>query len=318
MVWGSRFKKFYNNVITTDGFSFSGSGLFNDVLSSSGCVVPKNLRADEFLYKKNAFSWPYLIENQIKFRTRLKIAFNLLEAIARRIPLNIVQSTFMYERYLLLRGRGIRIHEPTSINRSLWAYIVNLIIILFSKKFNSDVFYKWMALKYFWCLTSAAKKNLLLDNGIPRHKSLVTWLYSSPNTYGFFVYRNPQLQFQQICEYYKNTGRYKPTYDRFLQTVLAQYSEIEWMIESQYPIVFISCDKLMCCEEYRQKLFGFLKKNDIVHNVGYDFTESIKNNNVLKSKVIELKKTSCTDELEKKIYEYHKKFENNFCKNLTN
>ena len=55
--------------------------------------------------------------------------------------------------------------------------------------YNADLFVKWLGLKYRWQISSG--KNLLLDNGIPRDKTIADWFFRIKGALTIFVYRNP-------------------------------------------------------------------------------------------------------------------------------
>jgi hypothetical protein len=297
-----------SNLVATDGFQFSGSGLVNDIFRESGYVVPKNIRADELFYNNNNFSWPRAINNEYNFIKRFKLILNLFKIISIRFPLNIIQKTPIYNKYLLLRGRGEVLHQPTSVNRSLWSYFVSIYMVICKYNYNRNLFLQWIVLKYWWELSDS--KDILIDNGIPKDKKIADWLFNINNTIGIFVYRDPRVQYQQISQVFKSTGKTIPCYDEFLCGLESQYQSLDWIMSSEYRIILISFDKLLGDLDYRNKLEVYFKKMNIMNELNYDFSKSIKNNQFLSalSKKIAPNKNSINKE--GLIQNYHDLFEN--------
>ena len=63
-------KIYFETLVATDGFEFSGSGLINDIFKVCGYSVPKNTRADELFINDNNFSWPRAIKGEYIFTKR--------------------------------------------------------------------------------------------------------------------------------------------------------------------------------------------------------------------------------------------------------
>lgn len=297
-----------SNLVATDGFQFSGSGLVNDIFRESGYVVPKNIRADELFYNNNNFSWPRAINNEYNFIKRFKLILNLFKTISIRFPLNIIQKTPIYSKYLLLRGRGEVLHQPTSVNRSLWSYFVSIYMVICKYSYDRNLFLQWIGLKYWWELSDS--KDILIDNGIPKDKKIADWLFNINNTTGIFVYRDPRVQYQQISQVFKSTGKTIPCYDEFLCGLESQYQSLDWIMSSKHRIILISFDKLLGNLDYRNKLEVYFKKMNIMNELNYDFSKSIKNNQFLSalSKKIVPNKNSINKE--GLIQNYHDLFEN--------
>jgi hypothetical protein len=300
-----------NNLVATDGFHFSGSGLVNDIFKESGYVAPKNIRADELFYNSNNFSWPRALNNEYTFYKKFALTCRLVKTMLIRIPLNIIQKTFVYNKYLVLKGREVKLHQSTSVNRSLWSYLVSVYMVICRHSYNEDSFVKWLGLKYWWQIYSS--KNLLLDNGIPRDKRIADWFFGINGSIGILVYRNPRIQYQQIAQVYKSTGKVTPSYDEFLSDLESQYQSINWILSSNYKFILISFDKLLNDINYRNQLEIYFKHMNILSEINYDFSESIKNNESLSSlseKIVPSKKIIKAENV---IRSWHELFERKSC-----
>jgi hypothetical protein len=305
-------KKIYkfdiNNLVAVDGFHFSGSSIVNDIFEESGYVVPKDIRADELFHSSNNFSWPRALDNEYTYFKRFILTWRLFRTMLLRIPVNIIQKTPIYNKYLVSKGRGERMHESTSVNRSLWSYLVSVYMIICRHNYNENSFVKWLGLKYRWQVNS--NKNLLLDNGIPRDQRIADWFFGINGSMGIFVYRDPRIQFQQIDQVYKSTGKITPSYDDFLSELESQYQSINWILSSNHRIIHISFDKFLNDINYRNKLEVHFKQMNMISEMNYDFSESIKNNKFLSSlseKIVPSKKSIKTEDI---IRSYHESFEN--------
>ena len=303
-----------NNLVATDGFEFSGSSLVNDIFKESGYVVPKNIRADELFYNSNNFSWPRALNNEYTYVERFILVLRLFKTMFFRIPLNIIQKTPIYNKYLVLKGRGVKLHQPTSVNRSLWSYLVSVYMVICRHSYNENLFVKWLGLKYRWQILSS--KNLLLDNGIPRDKRIADWFFGINGSIGILVYRDPRIQYQQIAQVYKSTGKPIPCYDDFLSGLQSQYQSISWILSSDYRIILISFDKLLNDINYRNRLEVYFKKMNMMSELNYDFRESVKNNKFLSSlseKTVPSEKSIKTENV---IRSYHELFEDKLCDSI--
>jgi hypothetical protein len=306
------YKKFceFEHIVLTDGFWFSGSGLVNDMFGSSGFTTPKHIRLEEFLSLNKQFSWPDAICGRYTLFPRFKLFQSLVFKIISRVPINLLQLTFIYRSYLKRRGRTNKLHEPTSINRSLWSLLVNLYYTVFVSTFNEVTFFIWLDLKFRFF--NAPQCKLLLDNGIPRNHQLIKWLFKYENITGFYVYRDPRLQFAQITEYCRLTGKQAPGYLEFLNTLLGQYHQVMDCLKIERRILMISCDNILDNAKYRKRLENYLRSKKILNSFEYDFEYSIKNNLALKQLVRDL--TFDTESLakEREVINYHKLFEKHF------
>ena len=303
-----------DNLVATAGFHFSGSGLVNDIFIASGYLAPKNIRADEFFHNTNNFSWPRALDNEYGYSKKMILACRVVKTIVVRLPINIIQKTPIYNKYLSLKGRGVKLHQSTSVNRSLWPYLVSLYMIFSGHDYDERLFIKWLGLKYRWQIYSS--NNLLLDNGIPRDKRIADWFFGINGSIGIFVYRSPRVQYQQMVQIYKITGRLPPSYDNFLNELESKYQSISWILDSNYKFIFISFDKLLNDIDYRNRLEVYFKQMNILSEINYDFSESIKNNESLSSlseKIVPSKKSIKTEDI---IRTYHELFENKLYDNI--
>ena len=303
-----------DNLVATAGFHFSGSGLVNDIFIESGYVAPKNIRADELFYNSNNFSWPRALNNEYTYFEKIILAWRLVKTMFIRIPLNIIQKTPIYNKYLGLKGRGVKLHQSTSVNRSLWSYLVSFYMVTCRHTYNEDLFIKWLGLKYRWQIYSS--KNLLIDKGIPRDKRIADWFLGINGSIGIFVYRNPRVQYQQIAQVYKSSGILTPSYDDFLSELESRYQSISWILSSNHNFILISFDKLLNDINYRNRLEVYFKQMNILSEINYDFSESIKNNESLSSlseKIVPSKKSIKTEDI---IRTYHELFENKLYDNI--
>ena len=296
-----------DNLVATAGFHFSGSGLVNDIFIESGYLAPKNIRVDELFHNTNNFSWPRAINNEYTYFERIILALRLIKTIFVRIPLNIIQKTPIYNKYLNLKGRGVKLHQSTSVNRSLWSYLVSLYMVFSRHDYNEKLFIKWLGLKYRWQIYSS--QNLLIDKGIPRDKKIADWFFGINGSIGIFVYRNPRIQYQQVAQVYKSSGILIPSYDDFLSELESKYQSISWILSSNYKFILISFDKLLNDINYRNQLEVYFKQMNILSEMNYDFSESIKNNEYLSSlseKTVPSEKSIKTENV---IQNYHELFE---------
>jgi hypothetical protein len=88
------------------------------IFIESGYVAPKNIRADELFYNSNIFSWPRALNNECIFYKNFAFTCRLVRTVLIRIPLNIIQKTFVYNKYLVLKGREVKLHQSISVIRS--------------------------------------------------------------------------------------------------------------------------------------------------------------------------------------------------------
>ena len=304
-----KFKEF-EQVVLTDGFWFSGSGLLNDMFASSGFSVPKNIRLEEFLALESQFSWPHAIVGNYNFTNRLKLFVRISLKIFRRIPINILQQTFLYKIYLAKRKRTNKLHEPTSVNRSVWSLVVNLLFTAFVQTFNEKSFFVWLDLKFRFF--SGQNTKILLDNGIPKDHQLIRWLFRSDNVTAFFVYRHPRLQFAQISEYRRITGQETLNYSEFLETLLTQYREVSKILELKCRIYMVSCDQILDDSSYRKRFEEQLRSHKILETLRYDFELSARNNEELKILKDSKSYSKVSLRQEKEVISFHKVFENHF------
>lgn len=297
----------FKNLVAVDGFHFSGSSILNDILKESGYVVPKDIRADEFLEIDNNLSWPKLINEGYTSSEKLKLVFRILKTILFRIPVNIIQKTPIYNHYLLFKGRADPFHQSTSVNRSIWSYIVSIYILSFKTNHAENLFIDWLELKYKWAITN--NKNLLLDNGIPKHQAVAKLFFQIDKALGIFVYRDPRPQYQQILEVYKLTGKNIPSYEDFLEDLKMQYLSVSWFLNSKHKVLFISFDKFLNESEFRKIIIEYFQKEGVVQEISYDFTLSQRNN----SKLMLLSKDNNPGikeiNLEAEIFQFHELFE---------
>lgn len=296
-----------NNLVAVDGFHFSGSSLLIDVFEESGYVVPKNIRADEFFVNSDNFSWPRALNNEYTSFKRCLLAWRLVQTMFIRIPLNIIQRTPIYDKYLVLKGRAERLHQSTSVNRSLWSYLVSFYMVVGRHNYNEDLFVKWLGLKYRWQISSS--KNLLLDNGIPSDKIIADWFFKIKGALTIFVYRNPRIQYQQIAYVYKSTGKIVPSYDEFLSELEAQYQAMSWSLNSSCSPLMISFDKFLNDINYRNRLEVYFKKMNVLSEMNYDFSVSSKNNESLSSLSGKMVPSEESIKKEDVIRVYHESFE---------
>ena len=307
-------------IITTDGFGFSGSGLLNDMITVHKFYAPRNLRLDEFLRQDKTLSWPVMLDKSPPVIMRLRLIFYIFLSMCLRFPINLMQKTFLYTNYLKMRGRTNVMHEQTSVNRSTWSHCVNGLSIILMRSFDQRYFWKWFYAKFLFCFL-LDNQGLLLDNGIPRDKRLFSWLYGRKNTFGFYVYRSPRLQFQQIKNYYNSTGRSEPSYREFLEGLISQYEDIVWLTQADYPILFLSCDLLLGSPRYQDLFYDYLLLNGIKLDVRYDVTLSARNNEALKLEIVGMSVPCSEIALEEKVEEFHHLFKEHFessCKKLKN
>jgi hypothetical protein len=305
-------KKFrdFEHIVLTDGFWFSGSGLINDMFLSSGFTAPKHIRLEELLSVNKQFSWPNAICGEYTFFSRFKLCVFLVSKVMSRMPINLLQHTFVYRWYLKRRGRTNKLHEPTSVNRSIWSLLINLYYTVFVPTFNEASFFIWLDLKFRFF--SAPQCKLLLDNGIPRNHQLIKWLFKCENVTGFFVYRDPRLQFAQITEYCRLTGKQAPEYSEFLNMLLGQYHQVLGCLKMGQQIFMISCDNILDNAEYRKRFENYLRSKKILNSFEYDFEHSIKNNSALKQLVQELTFGTKSIAKETEVISYHTLFEKHF------
>jgi len=296
-----------DNLVATFGFGFSGSSLLNDIFISSGYIAPKNIRADELFYNDKNFSWPRAINNEYSFIKRFNLALRLIKTMIIRIPLNVIQKTFIYDKYLILKGRDNVLHHSTSVNRSLWSYLVSFYMITFKKNYNRDLFVNWLSLKYKWQVKY--EKNLLIDKGIPSDKIIADWFFGINRSIGIFVYRDPKMQYRQIAEFYKSLGIAFPSYSSFLNRLMSDYQSISWILDSDYKFFPVSFDKILYDATYRERLEKQFRQMNILKEIHYDFSNSIINNESLLLSYEEATPTKESIRLESVIEEYHKIFE---------
>ena len=303
-----------NNIVATDGFHFSGSGLVNDIFKDAGYIVPENIRADELFSSSANFSWPKALNGDYDFSTRAKLFARLIKRVITRIPINIVQKTPFYRRYLVMTGRGDKLHQSSSVNRSLWSYVVSIRMLFHKGAYDEATFTDWLYLKYRWQINAGT--DLLLDNGIPRNAEIAKWFFNFHGSMGIIVYRNPRVQYQQISQVYQSTGKVTPNYHDFLLELKSQYSSMNWLLDSGFNIIFVSFDQILNDEEYLNALQRYFQKKEIIAEIRYDFSRSFKNNQnlvQLSEKMIVSK--NCM-ELEKQISDFHKTFLNHFAEKL--
>lgn len=305
-------KKFldFEQVVLTDGFWFSGSGLLNDMFASSGFIVPKNIRLEEFNSSDGQFSWPHAIRGNYIFITRFKLLAFISLKILKRLPINFLQQTILYKNYLVRRKRNNKLHEPTSVNRSVWSLVVNLLFTAFVRRFNEKSFFIWLNLKFRFF--SGQNKRILLDNGIPQDHQLLRWLFRSDNVTGFFVYRNPRLQFAQISEYRRVTGQESLGYSEFLEILLRQYKNVSKILELKCRIYMVSCDQILDDPDYRERFENQLRAHRILDSFRYDFELSARNNEGLK--ILNDSRSYSKESLrkEKEVIGFHRLFEKHF------
>lgn len=313
MKYIQKYLKFFNDkkIITTDGFGFSGSGLLNDMIVLHKFYVPRNLRLDEFLRRDKTLSWPVVIDESPTVIMRLRLILFILLSMGLRFPINLIQRTFLYPHYLKLRGRTNVMHEPTSVNRSTWSHCVNGFSVMFFRSFDQRCFWKWFYSKFLFCFLKQ-NQGLLLDNGIPRDKRLLSWLYGRENTFGFYVYRSPRLQYQQIKNYYNSTGRSEPSYREFLNGLISQYEDVVWLTQADYPVIFLSCDLLLSSPSYQDLFYDYLLSKGITLDARYDVTMSARNNEALKLEIVGMSVPPSVIALEEKVDEFHHSFIEHF------
>ena len=88
-----------DNIVSVDGFHFSGSSIINDIFEQSGYIVPKDIRTDEFLDIHNNFSWQRALNEEYTFKERIRLAVRLIKTIITRIPINAIQKTPIYNKF---------------------------------------------------------------------------------------------------------------------------------------------------------------------------------------------------------------------------
>ena len=301
------FKFDIENVVASDGFEYSGSSIVSDILKNAGYIVSKNIRTDELFDISYNFSWPRALDNQYTFKKRLILLIRILKTIIVRIPLNIIQRTPIYTKYLIFKGRDNQMHEATSVNRSLWSYLLSIYLIITRRKYNEDLFNKWLGLKYKW--QTKSNKNLALDNGIPRDKRIADWFFRLNGSIGIFVYRNPRIQYQQLVEASKSQKLSFPSYEDFCLNLESQYQSLKSILGLNYKILFISFDSLLNDMSYRNKIELFFKKNNILNEFNYDFNESIDNNNKISCLSECISQTTKSSISERNINRHHSLFE---------
>ena len=295
------------NVVATDGFEYSGSGIINDILKDADYVVSKNIRTDELFDNSKNFSWPRALDNKYTDKKRFILLLIIIKTILIRIPLNIIQRTPIYTKFLIFKGRNNQMNEPTSVNRSLWSYFVSIYMLIIRRKYNEDLFNKWLSLKYKW--QTKSNKNLVLDNGIPKDKRIADWFFRLNGSIGIFVYRNPRIQYQQIVEVSKIRKRPLPSYGDFCSNLESQYQELKWILGSNYKILFISFDSLINDMSYRNKIESYFKQNNILNEFNYDFNKSIDNNKEISNLSKSINHDTKSIISERNINGYHKLFE---------
>ena len=303
-----------NNLVAVDGFHYSGSSLLIDIFEESGYVVPKNIRADEFFDNRTNFSWPRALNNEYTMFEKLLLAWRLVKTMFIRIPLNIIQRTPIYDRYLVAKGRSERLHQSTSVNRSLWSYLVSFYMVVGRHDYNEALFVKWLGLKYRWQMSSS--KNLLLDNGIPRDKKIADWFFKINGALTIFVYRNPRIQYQQIVYVYKSTGKIVPSYGDFLSELEVQYQAMNWLLSSDHRPLMISFDKLLNDKNYRGRLERYFKQMNVLSEMNYDFRVSFKNNESLSSLSEKMVPSEESKRKEDVIQIHHESFEDKLYENI--
>ena len=310
-----RERKTIRNLVATDGFHFSGSGLVNDVFRDAGYVVPENIRADELFDSSVNFSWLQALTGNYGFLERAKVFACLVKRILIRIPLNIMQTTPFYQRFLVMNGRGEKIHQSTSVNRSVWSYLVSIRMLFHRGVFDEKAFTDWLYLKYRWHLKEGS--DLLLDNGIPKNPEVANRFFNFNRAMGIIVYRNPRVQYQQIRQVYQSTGEATPNYQEFLFELISQYSQISWLLDSSFNIVFVSFDQLLNDIVYRDELQAYFERKEIIGKIQYDFSKSFENN----CELVQLSEKMAVDEscmqLEEQILNYHEIFANQLKENLS-
>jgi len=304
----SKIKK--KKIIATTGFHFSGSGLINDILIDSGCVAPKNIRADELFYNVNSFSWPRALNNEYTLGKRTVAIFKIIKILAFRIPFNILQKTILYERYLNYKGRGEILHRSTSVNRNIWSYLLSLYLLVFKRSYDEYLFSRWFQLKYKKELKGDS--NMLLDKAVPNDKKIAEWFFKHHVSLGIAVYRDPRIQYQQIKEYYKLVGLDEPNYYDFLIQLETKYESLNSALNSNVKFIPVSFDKLIGDKEYRKKLEDFFHCNDIVKSIIYDFNKTIHNNEALHLLSKKISPNTLSLNKEKGIYKKHILFEKTF------
>jgi len=282
-----------------------------DILRHNGCALIKNIRLDEFVDRKDNFSWPIAIGNGYTSSERRRITLHLLKRIVIRIPFNLIQKTPLYNFYLRLKGRGIEMHEPGSVNRSILSYFLSIYMLLFKKSYDEEEFKTWFYFKYYF---QFKYKNLLLDNGIPRDKKIAKWFFKLSGSIGIYVYREPRIQYQQIVQVYCARGVVPQSYLEFLKILEIQYRSINWMLKKNHNICFISFDQLILKSEYYKILKNHLQRKGICKNMIYDLKVSKKNNDLLTklAKKMDINKESKSKELI--ISKYHSTFQKHFNK----
>jgi hypothetical protein len=297
-----------SNLIATDGFHFSGSGLINDVFKDAGYVIPKNIRADELFNNPTNFSWPKAVNREYDLWTRAKLFVYLVKQVIIRIPLNILQKTPFYRHYLFRTGRGEELHQSSSVNRSLWSYVVSIRMLFHRGLYDEAMFNDWLYLKYRGHINGGS--DLLLDNGIPKNLEIARWFFNISRSMGIIVYRNPRVQYQQIIQVYRSTGKTPPNYYDFLLGLSSQYSSMGWLLDSNFNIIFVSFDQLLNDKAYRDELLTYFKSKNIVSEIKYDFSRSYKNNLDLIHFSEEMVIDQSCMKLEMQVLNFHKTFAN--------
>lgn len=302
-------------LVASDGFHFSGSGLLNDIFGHSGYFIPSNIRADELFSTSQNFSWPRALSGQYTISTRLILLLRLFKSILVRIPLNILQQTPLYSRYLVSSGRGDPLHRSSSVNRSIWSYLVSIRFLFHPYAYDQETFHRWLRLKY--RLVTLKNSRILLDNGIPRDPTLIKWLFSSENCMGIYVFRNPRVQYHQILGVYKSTGKVPPSYKDFLLNLISQYHSVRWLLDSNFNIIFVSFDNLLNDSTYQQRLNSFFASSKILEQMQYDYTLSLANNQALVELAEKMHVKPSCQELEDTICYYHDLFASNLDSKLS-
>lgn len=264
--------------IATDGFQFSGSGLINDFLISSGAYCPSDIRMDELLNHNNNFSWQFAINNKYSFNKKLNVFLKLVFIILKRIPINFFQRTFLYKLYLKKRGRINLLNEPNSVNRSIKSYILSIKLLFFIKDYNFSVFKNWFYDKY--NIKSIDNKVFILDNGIPYDEKLFDWL-DQLGTFFIVVYRDPLIQYCQILDNNLSRGLIVPSYEEFLQNLINQYTQLtsnKCIFDKLLPVSF---DLFLNNYSYRLKFTNMISEISMLTNFNYNFEDSVSNNLLL-------------------------------------
>lgn len=291
-------------IIITEGFSFSGSGLLNDILINNGYYAPKNIRLSELKYSKNEVSWPSLMQGNYSRLDKLILGTKIAFRVPVRILKNFFQKTRLYNFYLKFKSRNIGIHESTSVNRDPYSLLLS-ICLLFRKEFNQELFHWWFLKKFKRVIYKEDK--LLLDKGLSDHEQLIDWQLNFKDTIVFIVYRKPLLQFLQIKSY-NNSKSNILKYEDFLKGLLNKYEMAIKLIYKYNSVIPVDFDKLAYNKSFRNDLFVYLNKNKFLDSFNYDFSETISNN----EKLIKISRKSYSsmnsEKLEAKIIHFQHKF----------